>query len=137
MEYFNWLENEAQKEREEEKMEKEKRFTPSSSLTKIKVPDNVTISCEERLKECQEFLDTIDPMLSKKLQMTLNQGLEIISKFGPATLYSDFAPLSFTWSGKNISGGLIFHGSHDGFGSGGSPTFSVSLTQVHGWSIHT
>lgn len=34
-------------------------------------------------------------------------------------------------------GGLIFHGSHDGFGSGAAPTFSVCLTPEDGWSVHT
>ncbi len=60
------------------------------------------------------------------------------------TLYSDFAPLSMEFSiidnGKHIlNGGFIFHGPHDGFGNGGAPTFSVSLSadKEVGWSIHT
>jgi len=60
------------------------------------------------------------------------------------TLYSDFAPLSMEFSiFKNdiliLYGGFIFHGRHDGFGSGGAPTFSVSLSmdKEPGWSIHT
>ena len=58
------------------------------------------------------------------------------------TLYSDFAPLSMEFSitdnGKHIlSGGFIFHGPHDGFGSGRAPTFSVSLSKETGWSVHT
>ena len=36
-----------------------------------------------------------------------------------------------------LSGGLIFHGSHDGFGSGSAPTFAVTLERCDGWSIHT
>ena len=38
---------------------------------------------------------------------------------------------------ETLVGGLIFHGPHDGFGSGSAPTFSVSLTAVVGWTLHT
>lgn len=57
---------------------------------------------------------------------------------------TDFAPYSFYFvkcdiaTGKVImNGGIIFHGSHDGYGSGQSPTFSVCLEPTTGWSIHT
>ena len=60
------------------------------------------------------------------------------------TLYSDFAPMSMEFSitdnGRQILyGGLIFHGSHYGYGSGGAPTFSVCIDPDNkpGWSIHT
>ncbi len=60
------------------------------------------------------------------------------------TLYSDFAPLSMEFSITNedklvLYGGFIFHGPHDGYGSGAAPTFSVSLStdKKAGWSIHT
>ena len=60
------------------------------------------------------------------------------------TLYSDFAPHSLyfeiTLNEKFIlNGGFIFHGSHDGYGSGGAPTFSVCIDPDNkpGWSIHT
>ena len=36
-----------------------------------------------------------------------------------------------------MNGGLIYHGAHDGGGDGGAPTFSVNLSPVNGWSIHT
>jgi hypothetical protein len=36
-----------------------------------------------------------------------------------------------------LSGGLIFHGKHDGFGSGSAPTFAVTLEPTSGWAIHT
>jgi hypothetical protein len=59
-------------------------------------------------------------------------------------LYSDFATLSLEFVIKEkdrlvLNGGFIFHGRHDGYGNGGAPTFSVSLSQdkVTGWSIHT
>lgn len=36
-----------------------------------------------------------------------------------------------------FNGGLLFHGSHDGFGSGAGPTFAVTVNPTDGWSIHT
>lgn len=36
-----------------------------------------------------------------------------------------------------FNGGLLFHGRHDGFGSGSGPTFAVTLNPTDGWSIHT
>ncbi len=73
------------------------------------------------------------------------KSLENYSQKGyDVTLVSDFAPLSLqfgvTDNGKFIiNGGFIFHGKHDGFGSGSFPTFSVSLStdKKAGWSIHT
>lgn len=60
------------------------------------------------------------------------------------SLFSDFAPLSLefliTDRGEFVlNGGFIFHGKHDGFGNGGAPTFSVSISaeKKTGWSIHT
>ncbi len=58
------------------------------------------------------------------------------------TLGRDLAPHSFGFAinretGCVINGGLIFHGSHDGGGNGSAPTYSVSMSPVDGWSIHT
>ena len=39
--------------------------------------------------------------------------------------------------GREMNGGVIFHGTHDGGGNGGAPTFSVCLSPTDGWSIHT
>ena len=59
-------------------------------------------------------------------------------------LFSDFAPLSLEFVIQQaerfvLNGGFIFHGTHDGWGNGGPPTFSVSLSTEKkiGWSIHT
>jgi len=56
----------------------------------------------------------------------------------------DFAPCSFIFAVIDkvterckLNGGIIFHGKHDGFGSGSAPTFSVSLSGEEGWQIHT
>lgn len=75
-----------------------------------------------------------------ELIQTLFRGFETIARLGggqPMTLYGDTSPLSFTWGGAGWFGGLIFHGSHDGGGDGGAPSFSVCLSPVDGWSIHT
>lgn len=61
-------------------------------------------------------------------------------------LHGDWAPLSFAFCVHKIvggekkywfNGGLIFHGSHDGFGDGGAETLSVCVSPTNGWSIHT
>ena len=71
-----------------------------------------------------------------------------------AWLYKDFAPYSFnvrlerrvegsqTPGGLDryepwMSMGLIYHGAHDGYGSGLAPTFAVTLEPIQGWSIHS
>jgi hypothetical protein len=62
-------------------------------------------------------------------------------------LFKDFAPHSFGFviEGRGadgqyqrvLTGGLLFHGCVDGYGSGSAPTFSVTMTPVDGWQIHT
>jgi hypothetical protein len=36
-----------------------------------------------------------------------------------------------------FSGGLLYHGPEDGFGSGAGPTHAVTLNATLGWSVHT
>lgn len=77
----------------------------------------------------------------KRLNLMHKEGYYL--QDGVTTIYTDFAPLSFGFSRYNndnkfnMNGGIIFHGKHDGFGSGNGPTFSVCLTPTQGWSIHT
>lgn len=62
-------------------------------------------------------------------------------------LTPDFAPFSFFFviEKKNdagewralFNGGLLFHGRHDGNGSGSTPTFATTLEPTVGWSVHT
>jgi hypothetical protein len=62
-------------------------------------------------------------------------------------LFKDFAPYSFGFviEAKNAQGewstwfhgGLLFHGAHDGNGSGAAPTLAVTLGPSVGWVIHT
>ena len=63
------------------------------------------------------------------------------------TLFPDHAPHSFAFQmevqGEDgvwrhwFSGGLVYHGPHDGHGDGRAPTLTVSITPLHGWQIHT
>ena len=62
-------------------------------------------------------------------------------------LYKDFAPYSFQFTMQERNelgeyqhwfiGGLVFHGDHDGYGSGSAPTLSVCVNPTDGWSVHT
>ena len=78
------------------------------------------------LKNCLERLEMVDENMNTNTD-----------------LWPDFAPRSFEFVRKDSegkfrsNGGVIFHGHHDNGGDGGSPTFSVCLTPVNGWSIHT
>lgn len=58
------------------------------------------------------------------------------------TIYPDWAPHSLYFeriypNGSKTNGGVIYHGNHDGYGSGAAPSFSVSITGAKGWAIHT
>jgi len=94
-----------------------------------------------RLGEIKAYAKEHD--LMKSFNETFSR-LENYSEKGyEVTLYSDFAPLSLEFVIKQeerfvLNGGFIFHGKHDGFGNGGAPTFSVSLSaeKITGWSIH-
>jgi hypothetical protein len=98
---------------------------------------------DESLKQCIERLRMVDKM----------QGTKTV-------IFTDFAAYSFEfarWRARETgeepgnwvqhqdgifyqlqgNGGVIFHGQHDNGGSGAAPTFSVSISAVNGWSIHT
>lgn len=94
-----------------------------------------------KLKEALEYAEKIaNTSLKERLERLGN----VDDNQGTTTeIYNDFAPLSFEFhrkdrEGKVVTfGGIIYHGPHDGFGSGSAPTFSVSLEPTIGWSIHT
>jgi len=60
-----------------------------------------------------------------------------------AVISCDFHEQSFFFQELNpdgsigICGGIIFHGPHDNGGDGSAPTFSVNLSPVEGYAIHT
>jgi hypothetical protein len=92
----------------------------------------------DRRQYLKRALDRLEAFTRK------NQEGAIVSR---VLLYPDFAPHSFgfllqtrardgAWQASMV-GGVIYHGAHDGNGSGAAPTLAVTLTPVTGWSIHT
>lgn len=105
------------------------------------MPAKLIVHCPEHLQSAKEFAASTNQ--SETLNRQLSRLTENLDSAWRVELYSDFAPYSFffqeiTPAGlRGLNGGLIYHGSHDGFGSGSAPTFSVSITPTQGWSIHT
>lgn len=103
----------------------------------------VWTSCDKALSETLEFAkkhgrlqDFLDQVQHVRNIASNHTGARV--KF-----CKDFSPHSFVWVIRKadgnmvMNGGLIFHGPHDGFGSGQGPTYSVTLNPTDGWSIHT
>lgn len=80
----------------------------------------------------------------------LQEQLDYLANYGQqetrCNLMPDFAPqsLRFVMQMKVdgewrywFNGGLIFHGSHDHYGSGEFPTLSVCVSPTDGWAVHT
>ena len=95
-----------------------------------------------RLDEIKAFAK--EKNLLENFKETFSRFETYTDKGCTVNLYSDFAPHSLyfeiTLNEKFIlNGGFIFHGPHDGFGSGIAPTFSVCIDPDNkpGWSIHT
>jgi len=98
---------------------------------------------EGKLQEIEAFAKETNRLENFKSKL---QRLEEIAENRDADvyLYKDFAPMSLFFAissnlciGTVLHGGLIFHGQHDGYGSGSAPSFSVTLTPTDGWAIHT
>lgn len=96
----------------------------------------------DRLDEIKTFAK--ENNLLENFNNTFSRLESYSAKGYTVTLYSDFAPLSMEFSITEndkliLYGGFIFHGPFDGYGNGGAPTFSVSLStdKEVGWSIHT
>ena len=103
---------------------------------------------ENYLNSVKEFADKIGmrKQLEEKLSYLDTYADHNKEGLTRCILWQDFAPQSFNFliQKKNgndwvrwFNGGLIFHGAHDGGGNGGAPTFSVNLTPMNGWQIHT
>ena len=99
----------------------------------------VTISeyAKERWDSCMEFTQ-------KKGDNSLQECFDNLSKWGnPITIFTDWDEMSFQFAEhlpngvRGICGGIIYHGSRDGFGAGIAPTFSVTLDRAEGYRIHT
>ena len=97
--------------------------------------------CKEYYEETLEFargIGKIDQLQEKLDYLDNYAGRENTT----CLLRKDFAPYSFVFALMRgdkhwFTGGLIFHGSHDNGGDGGAPTFSVNVSPVDGWAIHT
>jgi hypothetical protein len=117
-----------------------------TGIVYVVVPPEIETTPEARAKlaECEEFLNSIPDLDTRmKLWSTLQGSIDriaAIKKNYPESvgkLYWDHAPLSFGFAAGSLCGGLIFHGPHDGYGSGQGPTFSVCLEPTTGWQLHT
>lgn len=93
----------------------------------------MTVKCEERLREAQEYAATLG---DTSLQECLDK-LESWERDGRTVhLYSDFAPYSFGFSlyapdGRLVmNGGLLYHGSPD-------LSCAVTFDREHLWQTHT
>jgi hypothetical protein len=99
------------------------------------------VKCPEYLEEVRKFADYTNQ------REAFEDKLKDLTQYKPdgwtVELYTDFAPYSFFWAEygpthqRGLICGLIFHGAHDGGGNGSAPTFSVNLSAISGWSIHT
>jgi hypothetical protein len=95
-----------------------------------------------KLDEAMEFAKKIG--LEDSLLSCLNRLNNHCSITTEVNLGVDFAPYSFAFAVLDketkrllLNGGIIYHGSHDGYGNGSAPTFSVSFSNEEGWQIHT
>ena len=99
------------------------------------------VKCEEYLQAVRDFADITSQR--EQFESQLAHLTDYLPEGWIVELYSDFAPYSFFWTQSTptgqggLIGGLIYHGLHDGGGSGGAPIFSVNLIPINGWSIHT
>jgi len=104
----------------------------------------VTDNTNGKLDEIRSFA------LKTKKTENLNDNMQRLKNMSDyyhadLNLYADFAPLSLAFTltdslppfKMKLNGGLIYHGRHDGFGSGSAPTFSVCVDKADGWRIHT
>lgn len=92
--------------------------------------------------QLQQFENCLNRLLERESKKNIGNGMD--EHGSEIELYGDFSPHSLTWSwvdlktGRTImTGGLIYHGKHDEFGSGEAPSFAVTLEPTVGWSIHT
>jgi len=105
---------------------------------------------QEQLVKCIAFINEKRPELEKNFRRQFWKTESWYAEHPKERMkvWTDFAPLSFyfivEWYDertnefkRDYNGGIIFHGSHDGGGNGGAPTFSVNLSPVDGWATHT
>jgi hypothetical protein len=103
---------------------------------------------------CDLYLTDVKAFATRTGQLEqLDKLLDWLANYGGTPthcrvlLSKDFAPYSFGFviyrrfedgtEREWMSGGLIYHGAHDGHGSGAFPTLAVTLSPTDGWEIHT
>jgi hypothetical protein len=110
----------------------------------------LAIQNQKYLDEVRAFAEKVGKLeqLESKLRYLAEYAcpIEDLSKT-KCELMKDFAPYSFSFTmyRRNSkgeyeywwNGGLIFHGAHDGHGSGAGPTFAVTLSPSDGWEVHS
>lgn len=113
-------------------------------LVHVTVPPELEVTewAEKRLRECEQFLNSIPSWdvryeLWKTLQNCLTWIGNIARNFpmSPASLGFDHAPLSLGWKAGSMNGGLIFHAPNEG--TGNYPVLHVLLTGHAGWQLHS
>ena len=124
----------------------------SAALERADADTMLIIEDQKHFDEVVDFAKT-NNLYESDHNGALKARLDYLENYGGdpnacrARLFKDLAPYSFYFvlekkNGRGewaqwFNGGLIFHGSHDGHGSGSAPTFAVTLTPTTGWSIHT
>lgn len=128
--------------------EEEKITYYGTILAALLYEEKISIECQDHYQRTVEFASRIGRLsdLYKTIVRLVGAGT-YFGKPAKVVLYSDFAPASFGFSIVSreephrlfSNGGVIFHGPHDGWGSGAEPSFSVSLSPSRelAWSIHT
>ena len=99
-----------------------------------------------QLEEAREFADKVGlrPQLETRLTYLDNYASP---KRTRCMLAPDPAPYSFSFvmeidRGNGVwtpwfQGGLLYHGPHDGHGSGSTPTLAATVSPTMGWAVHT
>lgn len=101
---------------------------------------NIDSAAYERMKACRH-------QMSGERFATLIRCLRRLKAWNPKdatiSISNDYDNMSFFFretyaDGRTgLCGGILFHGPRDGYGSGGGPTFAVTLNPTDGYSIHT
>jgi hypothetical protein len=116
---------------------------PMNDADKPVLPPEIQIDNENK-----ELVDRIQAAMLHPLADTFHSCIDTLVRLarnvkGKARLWTDFSPLGFTFvivksdGSCWINGGLLFHGPHDGYGSGSAPTYAVSVGGAQGFQIHT
>lgn len=118
------------------------------ALLKTLVDDGkLVIECADHFAAVEAFAGQLDRKASLYEAIAYAAGSgTYFGKPAKLVLYRDFAPASFGYALRSrdddrhfMSGGIIYHGPHDGWGNGSSPSFSVSNASARdaGWSVHS